>query len=611
MAETATLHVADVVVLVLSLLAVFLIGLVVTYRKKNSSADDFFLSGRTMAWWAVGASLFASNIGTEHFVGQAGAAAASGMAVGLFEWTAALLLIMLGWIFTPVYLRMNLSTVPEYFETRFSPACRCILTGLSLFAYIVTKISSSLFAGAIVLDVVLGWSMWTSVPLIIIATGMYTIGGGLEAVIYTDALQTLIFLVGGIIGMFIALDRVGYQSGLETKLERNGLDYFMHMIRAPTDIEYPATAMFTGQVISSVWYWCIDQVIVQRVLSARSLSEARVGVVFAGYLKILPVFMIVFPGMAARAMFEECKAGRDGFDDWCETELDDSDEADKAYPYLVIKEFPAGVVGLMLAAMFAAMMSSLSSVFNSASAVFTMDIYKRFLHRDAPEQQLVHVGRLATFVMIVLSLLWLPVIDLQPGQMYIITMSAQSHIYPPIAMVFLLGFFWRRVNAEGALAGIIGGSGFSLIRFAISLMYMDECEDSRSGTDDRTVGGPWFACMQFLHFALLAVFITTICIVVVTLRYPPPSDEQIRTTTIDLDKWVSSFRSQSRSLSVYKTLDEECEPGTLSPASTGSSSLVGDGTSCADCMHLLSKDVKNWFAVSLLGVMAALITYYA
>lgn len=411
----------DVLVIVVILLGVFAIGIWATWVARNAtSSSDFFLGGRAMPWWAIGGSLFASNIGTEHFVGQAGSGAASGLPVSLYEWTAGWLIVMLGEKFAPVYLRSMVTTIPEWMEGRFGKETRVLVSVLSLLSCIITKIAATLFAGAILLEVLAGWSLWTSTPIIIVTTGIYTIGGGLQAVMLTDVLQAIIFVGGGIGGMIIAMRRVGGWAGMQHTLELAHLRSHLHMYRPADDASYPFAAMLTGQLVSSVWYWIFEQTQVQRVLAARSLPHARAGCVAAGYAKLLPPFMMVLPGIAARVLFERCRmaggADADAGAGWCATRLDEARHANKAYPELILREFPVGMVGVMVAAMVCAMMSSLSSNFNSASTLFTVDIYHRFLSPRASERELLWCGRIATSVVCVLAMAWLPIVAHQDGE---------------------------------------------------------------------------------------------------------------------------------------------------------------------------------------------------
>src|SRR5215470_11652358 len=293
------LSTADLIIIGLYFCVVFAIGFYFSVKERTSA--DYFLASRNVGWFAIGASLFVSNISTEHFIGLAGSGASSGLAVGHFEWLACFMLLILGWIFVPFYLRSNVFTMPEFLERRFNRSCATYLASISVIAYIFTKISVHLYAAAIVLERVVGWSPMTAAIILVIATGIYTIAGGLAAVIYTDLVQTLILLAGAFALTFIGLDKVGGFAGLRAAVPA---DYF-HMIKPISDTSYPWTGIFFGAPILGIWYWCTDQVIVQRVLSAKDEGHAKAGTIFAGFLKILPVFLLVIPGVIAFALYPQ------------------------------------------------------------------------------------------------------------------------------------------------------------------------------------------------------------------------------------------------------------------------------------------------------------------
>src|SRR5215470_603109 len=336
----------DIAVIAVYFLIIFAIGFY--FARKEKSTTDYFLASRNVGWFAIGASLFVSNISTEHFIGLAGTGASSGLAVGHFEWLACLILLILGWVFVPFYLRSNVFTMPEFLERRFNRQSAVYLAGISIIAYIFTKISVQLYAASVVLERVAGWSLWKTAVVLVIATGIYTIAGGLAAVIYTDTVQTLILITGAVALTVIGLTRVGGLAHLRTMVPP---DYF-HMIKPASDASFPWTGIFFGAPILGIWYWCTDQVIVQRVLSARDEGHAKAGTIFAGFLKILPVFMLVLPGIIAYALFK-----------------DQVKTPDFAYPTLVLNLLPVGLVGLVMAALLAAVMGAMSSVFNSASTL--------------------------------------------------------------------------------------------------------------------------------------------------------------------------------------------------------------------------------------------------
>ncbi len=356
--EVAVAHrnLATVDLVIIGVYFAIVFGIGMYFARKERSSEDYFLAGRDIGWFFIGASLFVSNISTEHFIGLSGTGASSGLAVGHFEWLACLILLILGWVFVPFYLRSNVFTMPEFLERRFNRASAVYLAGISIIAYIFTKISVQLYAASVVLERVAGWSLWKTAVVLVIATGIYTVAGGLAAVIYTDTVQTLILITGAVALTIIGLDRVGGFGHLRTMVPP---DYF-HMIKPISDANFPWTGIFFGAPILGIWYWCTDQVIVQRVLSARDEGHAKAGTIFAGFLKILPVFILVLPGIIAFALFPE-----------------QVKKPDYAYPTLVLNLLPVGLVGLVMAALLAAVMGAMSSVFNSASTLVTLDFYKK------------------------------------------------------------------------------------------------------------------------------------------------------------------------------------------------------------------------------------------
>src|SRR5436189_5460041 len=330
----------DIGIILIYFIVVFAIGFYFWLKERTSA--DYFLASRDVGWFAIGGWLFVSNISTEHFIGLAGSGASSGLAVGHFEWLACLIVLLLGWVFVPFYLRSNVFTMPEFLELRFSRGCAVYLAVVSILAYIFTKISVHLYAAGIVLEIVVGWNPLTAALILVIATGVYTVAGGLAAVIYTDLVQTLILIAGAVILTVIGLDRTDGFAGLRAAVPQS----YFHMIKPLGDPDFPWTGIFFGAPILGIWYWCTDQVIVQRVLSARDGGHARAGTIFAGFLKILPVFILVLPGLIAFALYRDAFVVRNG----------QVTNGDIAYPMLVINLMPAGLVGVMIAALMAALM---------------------------------------------------------------------------------------------------------------------------------------------------------------------------------------------------------------------------------------------------------------
>ncbi len=469
-------------------------------RKKDESAD-YFLAGRDIGWLAVGASLFASNIGSEHLVGLAGTGAASGLAVGHFEWLACLILLLLGWLFVPYYLRSGVYTMPEFLERRYNAASRSYFTWVSVIGYVLTKISVTLFAGGVVLRAVTGWNFWTSAVVLIVVTGLYTILGGLRAVIYTEVMQAVVLILGSAVLVIVGLHAVGGWSELTAKVPPD----FFSMWKPVSHPDFPWTGIIFGAPILGVWYWCTDQHIVQRVLAARNVTEARRGTIFAGYLKILPVFIFVLPGIIAMALYSDIRG----------------EAANSAYPLLVQRLLPAGLKGLVLAGMLAALMSSLASAFNSCSTLLTWDVYRKW-RPQASEARLVTVGRVTAAILVVFGLLWIPFMKYVSSQLYIYLQSIQAYIAPPIAACFLLGLFFRRLNGAGAIASLWTGLVLGLLRLILELVN----GVTKTGLPDGTIWS-WIAEINFLHFAVLLFVVSTAVLAGVSAFTAPPTPAQL------------------------------------------------------------------------------------
>ena len=487
----------DLVIIGVYFAIVFGIGMY--FARKERTSEDYFLAGRDIGWFFIGASLFVSNISTEHFIGLSGTGASSGLAVGHFEWLACLILLILGWVFVPFYLRSNVFTMPEFLERRFNRQCAVYLAAISIIAYIFTKISVQLYAASVVLERVAGWSLWKTAVVLVIATGIYTVAGGLAAVIYTDTVQTLILITGAVALTIIGLGRVGGLEHLRTMVPP---DYF-HMMKSASDSNFPWTGIFFGAPILGIWYWCTDQVIVQRVLSARDEGHAKAGAIFAGFLKILPVFMLVLPGIIAFALFR-----------------DQLKTPDFAYPTLVLNLLPVGLVGLVMAALLAAVMGAMSSVFNSASTLVTLDFYKK-LRPQASEKQLVNFGRIATGIMVLLGLLWVPFIGYISNQLYIYLQSVQAYISPPISACFILGILWPRLNGSGAIASLLTGFVMGATRFVMELA------DRASGSHYSSPAARWLIDMNFLHYAIFMFIVCAVVLVGVSLMTPAPDRKRL------------------------------------------------------------------------------------
>lgn len=471
-------------------------------RAARGTSQDYFLAGRDAGWFLIGGSLFASNIGSEHLVGLAGTGAASGVAVAQFEILASLVLLLLGWLFVPFYLASGVFTMPEFLERRYSSGARGYLAAISIVGYVLTKISVTIAAGGIVFEALMGIDFWTGALVVVVVTGVYTIFGGLRAVLYTDLLQVFVLLGGAVAVTLLGLDALGGWEGLRGTVQPGMLSLWRPM----SDPDFPWTGIVFGAPILGVWYWCTDQFIVQRVLAAHDRDHARRGTILAGYLKLLPLFIFVLPGVIAWALSQQGRLALDA--------------PDQALPTLMAALLPVGLRGLVVAGLLAALMSSLSSVFNSTSTLVTLDVYKR-LRPESSERRLVVVGQLTTAALVGLGLLWIPLMDRISGQLYQYLQSVQAYISPPIAAVFLAGLLWRRVNAPGAVAAL--GTGFVL---GVGRLVA-EIQKGR-------LDGFWFrfADMNFLHFAVVLFLVCTLVLIGVSLLTPEPPREKVEGLTL-------------------------------------------------------------------------------
>lgn len=574
----SALQAADIVVVTLYFVLVLSIGLLAMRKANQSTVRGYFLAGRSMTWVTIGASLFVSNIGSEHFIGLAGSGAMSGYAPGAWEFNAVLLLQLLGWVFIPVYISSGLYTMPEYLSKRYGGSrLKVYFAALSLVLYIFTKLSVDLYAGALFIQESMGWNLYLSVILLISMTALLTVTGGLVAVIYTDTFQATLMIVGAVILSVMSMVKVGGMEGLKVKymqatpnvsgiLAITNLTYTntcdihpkplaLKLLRGPSDEDVPWPGFLLGQMPASIWYWCTDQVIVQRVLAAKNIAHAKGSTLMAGFLKILPMFIIVMPGMISRVLFtdeivcispEHCMQV-------CGNQAGCSNIA---YPRLVMNIMPVGLRGLMMAVMIAALMSDLDSVFNSASTIFTLDIYK-MLRRSASPQELVMVGRLFVVLMVAIGIMWVPVIvEMHGGQMYLYIQEVSDYLTPPIAALFLLGVFWTRCNETGAFWGGVTGSVLGVIRLALAFIYKEPCCNQ---TDERPA---FIAHFHFMYVAAVLFWISGLVAVVVSLCTPPPSKEQIHSTTLwglrhKAERCIKN-KEKTSNKQVYCNSDDSC-----------------------------------------------------
>jgi SSS family solute:Na+ symporter len=499
---------------VLGLFILGLVGIIVwVSRMKEDTSSDYFLAGRDAGWLAIGASIFASNIGSEHLVGLAGAGASSGMAMAHWEMHGWLILV-LGWLFVPFYARSGVFTMPEFLERRYNSASRTLLSIISLVSYILTKVAVTVYAGGIVFKEVFGieslWGIdffWVGAVGLVVITGIYTTIGGMKSVLYTSVLQTPVLLIGSITIVIVGLIKVGgwgeLQSICSAHLTPNG-DSMMSLVRSPKDPEFPWTGVFLGSAIIGFWYWCTDQYIVQRVLSGKNETQSRRGAIFGAYLKLTPVFIFLVPGLIAFALNQKG--------------LINLTNSDSAFPLLVKELLPIGLKGVVVGGLLAALMSSLASLFNSSATLFTVDFYKKF-RPDASEKHLVYVGRIATVVVVVLGIAWIPVMKGIGKVLYEYLQDVQSILAPGIAAVFLLGVFWKKATPAAGLAGLATGFALGMTRLSFNVFK------------DRVPEGTWYHAIwvkpNWLHYEIALFALCLIVILVVSFFTERAKDEKL------------------------------------------------------------------------------------
>ena len=501
--------------IILGLFVLALIGIIFwVVKQKTKDTSDYFLAGRDATWIAIGASIFASNIGSEHLVGLAGAGAESGMAMAHWEMHGWLILF-LGWVFVPFYARSNVFTMPEFLEKRYNSESRSFLSIISLVSYILTKVAVTVYAGGVVFKDVFGIEyiqfgsaqidfFWISAIGLVVITGLYTTFGGMKAVLYTSILQTPILLFGSIAILVIGLTKLGGWAEMmeivrAVPANEHG-DTMANLIRSPGDPDFPWTGVILGSAIIGFWYWCTDQFIVQRVLSGRDQKQARRGTIFGGYLKLTPVFIFLIPGMIAFALTQK-------IDPETQEPLLNLANNDAAFSTLVKELLPKGFTGIVVGGILAALMSSLASLFNSSSMLFTVDFYQKY-KPDKTEKHYVNVGRIATVVIVVLGILWIPVMKGLGQVLYAYLQDVQSLLAPGIAAVFLLGIISKKTTPTAGFTGLVVGFILGMSRLGLKVYYGDTVGDSMLYE--------WFVAPNWLHYEIVLFFAVIALMVVVS-----------------------------------------------------------------------------------------------
>ena len=484
---------------VLGLYFAILVGVAVWVAlQRNKNTEDYFLAGRNVGWFVIGASIFASNIGSEHVVGLAGTGFSSGTPLAHYE-LHAWIVLLLGWLFLPFYIRSGAFTMPEFLEKRFDSRSRWFLSVFSLFAYVLTKVSVTIYAGGIVVSELLNLDFWVGAIGIVVFTGIYTIIGGLKAVVYTETLQTIVLILGSVIITFLGFQEVGGWDELTKTVTEVSPDHF-NMWRPWDDPDFPWAGLLFGGTIVGIWYWCTDQYIVQRTLAANNITIGRRGAIFGAYLKLLPILIFLVPGIIAYALTFQNPEIYSVIDPVTGVE-----RADRAFPMLVTTLLPVGLKGLVAGGLMAALMSSLASVFNSCSTIFTIDIYKQ-ISPEKSEQFLVNVGKIATVVIVVLGIAWIPIMEkIGGGVMYQYLQNVQAYIAPPVTTVFLLGIIWKRVNAQAAIVTLFSGLFLLILRLGSEIATNEGIIESGFLYDFASVNFSYMAIWMFIFSVALCI----------------------------------------------------------------------------------------------------------
>ncbi|XP_059533052.1 sodium/glucose cotransporter 1-like [Myotis daubentonii] len=562
------------------LLLVLAVAMWAILTSSRGNIEDFFLAGRSLGWWLIGASLFASNIGPAHFMGLAGTGAASGIAVGAFEWNSPFLLFALGWIFSPIYIKAGVVTMPEYLRKRFGGSrIQFLLAILYLFLYLFQKISVEICTGAMFMGLVLGLDAYQATMVLMTITGVYMITGGFLTVVYTDTLHASVIVLGSLLVMGFAFKEVGgyqellhkypnakpsiIQEGNWTALPECYLpraDSF-HIFRNAITGDLPWPGVVFGIPILSVYYWCSDQIFVQRCLAGKSMYHVKGGCVLCGYLKLLPMFTLVMPGMISRVLYTDKVACVTPSE--CEKHCGSKSSCSPlAYALLIIGLLPKGARGLMLSALWASLMSTLTSIFNSASTLFTVDIYTQ-IRPTATERELMVTARFFVIILLVVTIVWVPVIQATNSEQLIDYMHAvKSYLVPPIAAIFLLAIFCKRVTEQGAFWGLIGGLLIGFIRMVSEFAY------GRQTCSGDNKCPPIICGVHYLHFAIILFAISLLAILGISLLTDPIPDKHLhrlcwslrnsQEERVDLDAEMQVKRMALRLQPGVRTGTESC-----------------------------------------------------
>ncbi len=519
--------------------------------KNKDTAADYFLAGRNLGWWVIGASIFASNIGSEHIVGLAGSGAKDGVALAHYELHAWCLLV-LAWVFVPFYMRSMVFTMPEFLERRFSTGSRYVLSIVSIITFILSKIAVGIFAGGVVfstllpeLQITLGSavidSFWIGSISVIVLTGLYTALGGMRAVAYNDAVQVVILIGGSALLTFYGLHKLGGWQVLRETCGSEMFNLWKPLVPAGQIATWaPVKEVVNGEIVKQawyfnnnfpwlgmaicapvigLWYWCTDQYIVQRALGAPNQKVAREGSIFAAFLKLFPVYLFIIPGLICFAIVQKNMIPE------LTAEFNKPGGSQGAFPLMVQYLLPPGLRGIVVAGLLSALMGSLAGVFNACSTLFTVDIYEK-IRPKASQHELVHMGRIATVVMVIIALIWIPVVKGAHG-LYEYLQSVQGYLAPPIFVVFFFGVFWKRLNAKGCFWAMIIGFVVGIFRMAVDTpITLGLFKSYPEGSFLWIINN-----INFQYFSILITLVSAVVMVLVSYATPEPDQAQIKGLT--------------------------------------------------------------------------------
>lgn len=485
---------------ILATYIVVVLGLVFYFSGSTKNVTQYFLADRSVPWYIIGAALFSTDVSSMAVIGLASAGHASGLAVSNFVLSACVVLILLGWVFAPFYHKTGIMTMPEFLEKRFNKYCRLFLSIISILAYVLTKVSVILLAGGIILMLVMGWDLYTSCLTIVLVTGLYTLIGGSKGIIRAQLIQFIFLIIGSSILLYVSWNAIGGLEGIQSKVPT---DYFS-IFKPYTDAEFPWPGMVFGALILGIWYWTTDQYIVQITLSAKDVNHARTGTIWAAWLRILPMILLVLPGIIAKGLYPDIPSS-------------------EAYVTLVKTLLSPGLRAIVVISLLSALMSSLSSCFNATATLFTLDIYSK-LYPKSNDFILVNIGRIATFVLVIMGIIWVPFINAISNDIYNYVQNVQAYIAPPICVVFLMGILWSRANDKAAFIVLITGFILGMLKFIADILcHTFYWKNSFIST---------LANIHSLHFAIFVFLLSCVLMIVISYAGKAPTEEKIKGYTL-------------------------------------------------------------------------------